>query len=143
MHSARTRRVDLEGITDPRRWAQLAIEEGLGAWRRCGERYAARLVAQAQLRDPLEDVLTLAARRVLPLPRRVLRPLPRGATGASVEAPAAAFARLATADRRVLLRWRGGAVAGGAAAEHLAAALLRFAEAVLEVQGEVHENVAG
>lgn len=100
---------------------------------RLGRRYAIRLVRHARARDAVADVLELAARRCLPLPVRRRRPLP-----APAHHPyAAAFERLAAADRDVLDARLGPHApettdarrpGGGPRAEHLASALVRFVE---------------
>lgn len=115
-------RTDLESIDDPRDWVRRAVEEALAAWKRCGERYLARLARQALVRDAAADVVALAARRVAPLPRRILRPLPGPLPGTAGHA----FLRLEPADRRALLRWGAGEEVRAAQAEHVAAALGRL-----------------
>jgi hypothetical protein len=74
------------------------------------------------VREPAADVMTLAARRVLPLARRVHRPLP----DEHLPAVARAFDRLAAPDRYALSRLDVLGRLGDAQAEHLASALERL-----------------
>jgi hypothetical protein len=104
-----------------RRWVDRTVGSVVGKARALGPAYAARLGAQALPFDPLDDLLTLAARRVVPLGRRLRRRLPRD--GAPVEARA--FAALLEADRRVLLDPE--AAQDPARLDHAAAALERLA----------------
>ncbi|MHC5211937.1 MAG: hypothetical protein ACYTG2_14550 [Planctomycetota bacterium] len=103
-------------------WAQAAVRECAQVWDRVGARYARRLAAQDRVRDVGTDVMTLAARRLLPLPRRVHRPLP----DEHLSAVARAFNRLAAPDRYVLARLDVLGRLQGARAEHLASALERL-----------------
>ncbi len=110
------------------RWVEQALAECRTVWSRVGRRYARRLVESDRRRDAVGDVLTLAARRVAPLPRRVVRPLPETDLGPLERA----FNRLDPADRWALSRLdRLGAVRG-VRAEHLATALQRLVEAARE-----------
>jgi hypothetical protein len=93
------RRESLDHLTEPASWTRAALEACLQQWLVAGARYARRLRRQDRLRDAADDVLALAARRVLPLRRAVLRPLPDEA----LDPLALAFNRLDHADRRVLL----------------------------------------
>jgi hypothetical protein len=114
-------------LSDPRAWTRAAVEACLQHWLEDGARYARRLAARELLRDAADDLLALAARRAVPLRRRVQRPLPED----SLPALAAAFNRLDRADRRVLLAWaRREPLPDGvdqrALAEHRASALQRL-----------------
>ena len=118
----------LDQLSDPRAWTRAAVEACLQCWLRDGARYARRLAARELVRDAADDLLALAARRVVPLRRRVLRPLPdEGQVPLAV-----AFNRLDRADRHALL----GDVARGvdprALAEHRASALQRLVERARE-----------
>jgi len=94
-----------------------------------GRRYARRLSALDRLGDPLETVLTLAARRAVPLSSRALRrPLPCEGL-----APLArAFNGLACADRYALIRLDLLGPGRGARGEHLASALGRLVQATTD-----------
>jgi len=107
-------------------WVRRALEGSLAAWSRVGLRYARRLAALDRLGDPLDAVLSLAARRSVPLPgRAVRRPLPCDGL-----APLArAFNRLACADRYALIRLDLLGPGRGARGEHLASALGRLVAA--------------
>ena len=131
----------------PGEWVAAAVERCLLLCGSLAPRYARHLQRTHVCRDPLDDALALAARRVVPLPRRVLRPLP----GATLPAAARAFNALDRADRRALLALLAGApehdatgapadrqdVADGeraqvaARGEHLASALARLLEGTL------------
>jgi hypothetical protein len=82
-----------------RDWAASAVERCVALCCCAAPRYARHLRRAQSRRDPLDDLLVLAARRQSPLPRRVLRPLP----GATLPAAALSFNALDRADRRALL----------------------------------------
>ncbi len=118
----------LDAVTDPASWVRAALEACLEQWLATGPRYARRLQRHGRLRDAADDVLALAARRVVPLRRAVLRPLPNE----GLPPLARAFNGLDCADRRVLLA---GAleppppgVDRRSLAEHRASALQRLVE---------------
>lgn len=104
-----------------RRWVDRMVGSVAVRARTLGPAYAARLGRQALPFDPLDDLLALAARRAVPLGRRLRRRLPRDQ--APVEARA--FAALVEADRRVLLD--PAAARDPARLDHAAAALERLA----------------
>jgi hypothetical protein len=118
-------RTDIESMHDPRAWARAAIAECLEVWNRVGARYARRLRERDRLREPADDVLTLAARRIAPLPTPRLRPLPVE----HLDPLARAFNALPAADRYALRRLRMLAGVRGARAAHLASALDRLVAA--------------
>ena len=118
-------RADLETLQDPRAWARAAIAECLEVWNRVGARYARRLRERDRLREPADDVLTLVARRIAPLPTPRLRPLPVD----HLDPLARAFNALPAADRYALRRLRMLAGVRGARAAHLASALDRLVAA--------------
>ena len=126
--TARVGRAALDQLSDPRTWTRSAVEACLQCWLRDGARYARRLAARELLRDAADDLLVLAARRVVPLRRAVLRPLPDD----GLHPLAAAFNRLDRADRHVLLAWDAREPPAGvdrrALAEHRASALQRLLE---------------
>lgn len=127
---ARVPRADLDAVTDPLEWTRRAVEACLELWLRLGPRHARRLQRLYLCRVPHLDVLALGARRGVPLPNPVLRPLPED----PLPPLARAFNRLAEADRRVLLAWGAGAgrpegADGTALDEHRASALQRLVEA--------------
>ncbi len=107
------------GAPRDRAWAARALAELEAVLDRDVRRLARRLGRQHRLDDPRALLAALAARRLLPLGASVARPLPPGARGPE----ARAFARLAAADRAVLLA-DGWAAPG--AREHLASALARL-----------------
>ena len=116
-------------LSDPRAWTRAAVEACLQHWLEDGARYGRRLVARELLRDAADDLLALAARRAVPLRRRVQRPLP----DEGLPPLAVAFNRLDRADRRVLLAWgRREPLPAGvdqrALAEHRASALQRLVD---------------
>jgi hypothetical protein len=120
----------------PEAWVADAVERCIELGRRGAPRYARHLRHTHRSRDPVDDMLALAARRIVPLPRRVLRPLP----GATLCAAARAFNALDRADRRALgARLAGAAVEQEGLApaqwqaqgEHLASALARLVEGTL------------
>ena len=94
---------EIDALAEPMAWRRAATESCLTTWLARGARYERRLARRVLLREAPDDVLALAARRVAPLPRRVVRPLPE-------EGPATAqvFNRLVIADRRTLLAWAAG-----------------------------------
>lgn len=124
--------LDDESDDEIRLWIERAEAELLEAWVRSGPRYARRLEHTARIRDPARDVLTLAARRALPLPRRLKRPLP------SVDLPveARAFLRLVVADRRVLWGWEQRHGYGKAQYLHLLDAVHRLTKRAQAVRRE-------
>lgn len=114
------RDADLDAERDPERWAAAAIAQLLEVWRRRGRSYARRLERQHRIRDAARDLLTLAARRVLPLQRPLTRLLPPEVP----DVERRAFGALAAVDRAVLLRRE--QARGPAERAHLAAACLRL-----------------
>ncbi|MHC4845298.1 MAG: hypothetical protein ACYTCU_03955 [Planctomycetota bacterium] len=107
-------------------WARRALDASVAAWSRVGRRYARRLAALDRLGDPLDAVLTLAARRAVPLPGRgPQRPLPCD----GLLPLARAFNGLACADRYALIRLDLLGPGRGARGEHLASALARLVQA--------------
>ena len=118
-------RTDIDSLQDPKTWAQAAIASCLEVWTRVGARYARRLRERDRLREPVVDVLTLAARRIAPLPTPRLRPLP----AEHLDPLARAFNALPAADRYALRRLRMLAGVRGARAAHLASALDRLVAA--------------
>jgi len=133
---------DLTGAERPEAWVADAVERCVALCRRVAPRHAAHARRAHRVRDAVDDVLVLAARRHVPLRRRVLRPLP----GATLPAAARAFNALDRADRRALLamalRSDGRAshespvqaqaqAQAGARGEHLASALARLVEGTL------------
>jgi hypothetical protein len=134
-----TERSDLRPEERAAAWTERAVAASLDIWSRAGRRYARRLMALDQLGDALEVMLTLAARRVVPLTgtaARVVegrdregwalrRPLPN-ATMAPI---ARAFNSLAGADRYALIRLDLLGPGLGARGEHLASALGRLVDA--------------
>lgn len=94
---------EIDALPEALAWRRAAIESCLMTWLASGARYERRLARRVLLREAADDVLALAARRVAPLPRRVVRPLPE-------QGPATAqvFNRLVVADRRTLLAWAAG-----------------------------------
>ena len=120
MASMRTS-VDVDAIENPEAWAAAAANECLRVWERCGRRFERRVHACDRVRDAVEDVITLAARRAVPLRRPVLRPLP----SAGLSPLELAFNTLDPADRYALSRLS--LLAGGRArGEHLASAIARL-----------------
>jgi hypothetical protein len=122
--------------TDAGPWSRRAIDHCLEAWIRLGRRYARRLDSSDRVRDASGDVLTLAARREVPLDsvvRLLLRPLP----GGQRDPVALAFNRLDQADRYVLRRLDELGPVSGSRTDHLASALERLAEALDSVSGVV------
>jgi hypothetical protein len=107
-------------LEEAERWRRRALACLLVTWRRRGAAHARRLERAHRLRDPATDVLTLAARRCLPLPWPIRRLLPRAVSDVGVRA----FGALCSADRAAL--WRR-ADAGPQEAQARAAALLRLA----------------
>jgi hypothetical protein len=117
-------------VEDAGAWARTAVARCEQVWGRMCARYARRLAAQDRVRDARADVMTLAARRLLPLARRVLRSLPDDAL-----VPAArAFNRLAPPDRYALSRLDLLGRLRGARAEHLASAFERLVHACRSVR---------
>jgi len=111
----------IEATEEADAWSRAAVEECLLVWERIGRRFARRLRDRDRVRDAVEDVMTLAARRVMPLRRRVLRPLPCE----GLEPIELAFNTLDPADRYALARLS--LLSGGRArGEHLASALSRL-----------------
>lgn len=110
---------------DARAWTHAALRRCEQTWGRVGRRYARRVAGQDRVRDAGADVMTLAARRELPLVRRVLRPLPEEQLPPVVRA----FNRLAAPDRYVLARLDVLGRLDGARAEHVASALERLVRA--------------
>jgi len=107
-------------------WLRLAREALAEVWSRRGARFAERLERHRLLRDPAEDLMTLAARRLLPVPGAIVRPLPCQ----TLERRSRAFCRLARADRILLWPWSETWVADlsvAARREHLVAAWSRLA----------------
>ncbi len=117
----------LDAIDDPERWIRAGVEGCQAIWERVGRRYRRRLVDNDRARDAGTDICTLAARRLVPLGRPVLRPLP----GDDLEPVARAFNRLDPADRYALLRLDDLAPLRGPRAEHAASAFARLAEAMM------------
>lgn len=122
----------LDAIEDPAAWAAAALASCLEVRARLVRRYRRRLHETDRVRDPEADVATLAARRVLPLTRRVLRPLPCEGQ----DAVARAFNRLEAADRFVLRRLDRLGSPRGARGLHLASALERLAQALDPADGD-------
>lgn len=112
-----------EGV---QRWMDGSIERLLTVWARCGDRYARRLSDFDHPGDPLDDLLTLAARRVVPLPAPRRRGLPRE----GLSAAALAMCHLTRPDRRVLRGALAGAELTGPQLDHSAAAMWRLMERV-------------
>ena len=115
-------------------WSRRAVDRCLEAWIRLGRRYARRLDSSDHVRDASGDVLTLAARREVPLDsvvRLLLRPLP----GGQRDPVALAFNRLDQADRYVLRRLDELGPVSGSRTDHLASALERLAVALDSVSG--------
>ena len=111
----------VDAIEDPEAWARAAVDQCLLVWERTGRRFERRVLACDRVRDAVEDVMTLAARRVVPLRRRVLRPLPCD----GLSPLELAFNTLDPADRYALVRLA--LLSGGRArGEHLASALARL-----------------
>lgn len=107
-------------------WIEAGVERLLSVWERSGERYARRLLELDHPGDPLDDLLTLAARRVVPLPAPRRRGLPRtGLAPATV-----ALCRLARPDRRALRGALDGRDLDEAQRDHAAAAMWRLVERV-------------
>ena len=102
---ARPTPVQRVGIPEQdRRWLTRALGSCLEVARRLAPAYGRRLLRQHLPVAAHEDLLTLAARRVLPLRRPIQRRLPRS----GMTERARAFAALVPADRRVLLDVLGG-----------------------------------
>jgi predicted Fe-S protein YdhL (DUF1289 family) len=115
-------------LGEARLWVAASERRLREVWERCGERYARRLARDHQLSDPVEDILTLAARRVVPLPA----PRRRGLSREGLTPVAVAFCRLVRPDRRAL---RTALAAKGAPLDepmlaHATAAMWRLAEDV-------------
>jgi len=83
----------------PGAWVAEAVERCVTLCRREAPRYALHLRKAHQCRDPLDDLLVLAARREVGLSQRVVRPLP----GVTLPVSARVFNALDRADRRALL----------------------------------------
>ena len=119
-------RIDSEQEHDELREARLWIEAGerrlREVWERTGERYARRLLRQHQLADPVDDILTLAARRVVPLPA----PRRRGLSREGLAPAAVAFCRLVRADRGALRMALAGAQLDEPVLDHATAAMWRL-----------------
>jgi len=132
-------RTSLDHLTDSHAWLRAALEACLQRWLVAGARYARRLRRHDLLRDAADDVLALAARRVLPLRRAVLRPLP----DEGLARLALAFNRLDRADRRVLLAGVAReppppGLDARSLAEHRASALQRLVECAARPAGKHH-----
>jgi hypothetical protein len=112
---------NVDAIEEANAWSRAAVEECLLVWERIGLRFARRLRDRDRVRDAVEDVMTLAARRLVALRRRVVRPLPCE----GLEPIELAFNTLDPADRYALSRLT--LLSGGRArGEHLASALSRL-----------------
>ncbi len=130
----------IDTLEDAEAWLGAAVAACLAAWERTGRRYERRLEDRDRVRDPVADVMALAARRVVPLRRRVVRPLPSD----GLSPLELAFNTLDPADRYALCRLE--LLAGGRArGEHLASALTRLlaAEAELEAAAAVAAGTKG
>ena len=122
----------IDTLDDPREWVRHATEACLQHWLEAGARYERHLQRGVLQRDGADDLLALAARRVLPLPRRVVRPLP----DERLPALAQAFNRLDRADRRALLALASGGPGPPGAdlrvvLEHRASAVQRLVDGAL------------
>jgi hypothetical protein len=123
--------IEIDALEEPMAWRRVAVEACLETWLFGASRYERRLARRVLMRDPAEDLLALAARRVLPLPRRIVRPLPDEGPGQEL-----VFNRLEGADRRTLLAWAAGwpelrGVDPRALGEHRASALQRLLDGLL------------
>lgn len=107
---------------DEEEWKRQVLGELKSVVERNVFRMARHLEAQGLLHDPRYVLCALAARRWLPLPSAVLRPL----LGHAGLPESVVFHQLTRPDRQVLFRVRQEAVDGLAKREHLASALLRF-----------------
>lgn len=108
---------------DPQTWLHGAVARLGAVWHERGAAYRRHLARQALPADPLEDVLTLAARRELPLEPPRHRLLPRR----GLCPRARALSRLVRPDRLVLRQALAGELDEDSRLDHAAAALLRLA----------------
>ena len=113
-------------------WIERSVRQLMAVSLRCGPRYARRLEQVRRARDPTSDLLTLAARRLLPLARPVKRVLP----SSDLPIEARAQLRLTLADRDVLWQWHRRDELGKAERLHLLAAVQRLAEHAQAVRKE-------
>lgn len=123
---------DASDPVDDALWIERSVRQLMAVYLRCGPRYARRLEQVRRARDPAGDVLTLAARRMLPLARPVKRVLP--STDLPIEARAQL--RLTLADRDVLWQWHRREDLGKAQCLHLVAAVQRLTEHAQAVRKE-------
>lgn len=114
--------VRVDAVGDAPAWFVEARRACLSTWTRVGRRYERRLAMQHLVRSAEDDVLALAARRVVPQERVVQRPLPVD----ELPRVARAFNGLDAADRAVLRSSARLSPVPGPRAEHAASALVRL-----------------
>jgi hypothetical protein len=134
-------------------WVAESVRACVAVSGRLGPRLVRHAASQHRCRDAADDALVLAARRAVPLPRRVPRPLP----ALTLPSCARAFNALDIADRRALQAWgagesaapatggRDGPAVRGAQREHLASAMARLVARAraLEKKSARHRAVTG
>ncbi|MFT7464614.1 MAG: hypothetical protein ACI9EF_002970, partial [Pseudohongiellaceae bacterium] len=107
-------------------WLDGSVERLLAVWALRGERYSRRLAEFDHPGDALDDLLTLAARRVVPLPAPRRRGLPREGLSPAV----LALCQLARPDRQALRSALDGLDLDDPQRDHSAAAMWRLLERV-------------
>ncbi len=128
----------VDASADADHWLAEARRLCRATWIRVGRRYARRLALQHLVRSAEDDVITLAARRLVPQARLVQRPLamPRLGRGAR------AFNTLDVVDRAILRGVTHVDPRPGPRAEHAASALLRLVREHARHRERVRHRVA-